>query len=157
MEVKTLTMQEKKAIVSDLEHLSQVYEGELETANEKVAAAERERNELRAFLDSTMTQLARQRERFGPSIVQTTEGKFAGLPVREAAIRVIKERAGQPITLQEIGKVLEENRYPILSDHPSRSLHAALIGEVKAPDAKLEKVEAGTYRWRQDGARGGDA
>jgi hypothetical protein len=70
-------------------------------------------------------------------------GPYAGLSLREAVLAVLRERDGRKTNFRRIIETLEAGGYAINSDHPSRALHAALIG-VK----DVERVGKALYRWR---------
>lgn len=79
---------------------------------------------------------------FSEELEAASKSPYAGLNLREAALRIIKGMRGEPITFQEIIDTLASRDYEIESKYPSRSLHAALM---RADSA--ERVAPGTYRW----------
>ena len=148
---KQLTESQKRTALSSLEQLSAMYEQELEAATAKVQEAERERDRIARHFDNVKNVLDDQQARLESQISRTSNGKYAGHPLREVAIRIIKERSPNDVSLSTMNSELNMNGYVIESQFPSRSLHAALIGELKKKNPSIEKTGSGTYRWRVGG------
>lgn len=134
-------------LVENLKYLVNKHEQALADAEAKLKQAEEWRDKCKRRLDIVRELVQWEREdweRRGKQLHLDDQSPYAGLRLRDAAVLVIKERAGRPITFREIVQVLAAHGYPgVERGHPGRALHAALIG---VPD--VEKVASGTYRWR---------
>lgn len=135
-----------RILLQNLEHMVESYQSSLGEANEAVREAERQRGAWEERLKSAKSLLEFERERLGGQLSLDSGSPYAGLTLREAALRVIKGRQGRATTLDEVVQVLREAGYRIETRFPGRALHAALIGV-----QDVEKVAPGTYRWRANG------
>jgi len=143
--MRTGTSVNDRTLMENLEYLMQRYETNLEEAEKALKEAEQGRDKCMERLSKARALLEHERERVGEQLPLDDKSPYAGLTLREAALRVIKEKVGQPVTFAEIIATLRAHGYPIGSRYPGRSLHAALIGV-----QDVEKVATGTYRWRND-------
>jgi len=136
-------------LLDNLKYLITKQEEALADAEAKMKEAEEWRDRCQKRLQLARDFLEWEREewqRKGRQLSLDGESPYAGLRLRDAAVLVIKERAGRPVTFQEIAHVLASHGYPgVERARPGRALHAALIGA-----ADVEKVASGTYRWRGD-------
>jgi hypothetical protein len=132
-----------RAVLRDLEHLVTKYEGVLEEAEQALKKAEESRDICKDRLAKARSLLEYERERVGKQIPLDDKSPYAGLALREAAVRVISSHSERPITSKEITETLQSHGYPLETKYPGRALHAALIGV-----DEVEKVGPGTYRLR---------
>ena len=134
-------------LVENLRYLISKHERALEDAEMKLKQAEDWRDKCQKLLALVKELVEWEREdweRKGKRLGLDDKSPYAGLHLRDAALLVIKERAGRPVTATEIVQVLAAHGYSRIEQrHPGRALHAGLIG-VK----DVEKVAPSTYRWR---------
>jgi hypothetical protein len=112
--------------MAGLSALVEKYAAQLVAADEKLAEAQRHRDQIATNLDRAKMLLEYEREQSGIRM-GFVSSLYYGLPVREAAIKLLQSE-GRPLSKQELIDALVQAGYVFESRYPGRALHAALIG-----------------------------
>ncbi len=128
--------------IESLDYARERYEQRLKEAEEAVKEAERERDACKVQLAQIEGLRAYEQDRNGNQIRLEQGSPYRGMSLKEAAIQVIRDFGGKPVTFAMMIERLERYGYFADKDSPGRSLHAALM-RAKG----IEKVASATYRW----------
>lgn len=131
---------DSRTLLDNLQYAVEQYEKELEQAEGNVAAAERTRDDIRKRLQSYTDLLKYENDRLGKPL--NGDNPYAGQSLRDAALRIIKRKAPEPVKFERIISELTPWGFFAGKPYPSRSLHGALMRATE-----VEKVDQGTYRW----------
>lgn len=117
----------------------QYWRDELDSRRTEVEQAQARLEDTERKLRTTEAFLQILRERYGLHAEEGPTSRFAGLPLSEAALMVIREKGR--ISNKELLAELAAGGFPF-TNYPGRQLHAALIHRKQAV-----KDQNGIWRW----------
>lgn len=126
-------------LLENLRYAVERCEREFELAEVDVKRVEEKREEARRRLAVYKELQEFENKRLGRPL---DNNPYAGLTLREAALRILERKAPNSVSFMEFISELKPWGYFVGKRHPSRSLHAALM---RASEAA--RIDQGTYRW----------
>ena len=138
-------MDEKdRVLIENLKYMVEKYQQAVETEKQNVKAAEERLKDAEDRLARGEALLHFEARLLDKQFKLLDESPYAGLTLREAALKIIRRKAPRSVTFKDLESELSPYGYFKRTQYPSRALHAALIGAAEA-----ERVEPGTYRSKE--------
>ena len=133
-----------RTLIENLKYMVQKYQEDVDVQREGVRLAEERVRAAEDRLVKAQALLEFEAARLGKQFRLLDENPYAGLTLRNAALKVIRRKSPKPVTFKDLETELTPYGYLKDTQYPSRALHAALIGA-----ADVERVEPGTYRSKE--------